>query len=680
MNIKTALLGLSTVFTLLPAVSHAAVEDVTPRPVEVRLGTAPGYTISGNTGVTFSSAALEKELSPRLLTTSIASYLGKGKGIEFSLTDSVAGTSSPEAYVIKVDGKGIKVEAKDVAGLYYGAVTLGQIMKGETTVPSMTVTDYPRLGYRGMMVDVSRHFHGLDFLKKEVDAMAEMKLNRLHLHLTDAAGWRLEIKKYPRLSGYAAWRPQAHWEDWGKAGEQYCDEGTPGAYGGYFTAAQMRDLIDYAALRGIEIIPEIEMPGHSAEVTAAYPELGCPDTEGSRHDLCPGNEKTYEFLEGVLDEVMEIFPSKVIHIGGDEASKAAWKNCRLCQAKMQEEGLKDVDELQSYLISRMERYLNSKGRDLMGWDEIMEGGLAPNAIVMSWRGVEGGLRAAADGHHAVMTPGGYCYLDSYQDAPNTQPQAFGGYLPLKKVYSYNPIPDTIPEYAKSMIDGVQGNLWCEYVPTDEHAEYMLWPRMIAIAEVGWTPQDARSWDEFYPRAKKVNEGLKAKGYHVFDLDKEVGNRPEAQAPIDHLAKGAKVTYLKPYYKGYSAGGDGALTDGIRGGWNYSDQLWQGFISGPGSERVDVVIDLGKVMPVTFVGTDFMQICTPDVWMPSEVEIFASEDGENYELLRRIDHEVKADSGVSFLNFGWEGKTQARFIRYRALTPRGFLFTDEIVVK
>lgn len=677
---------LAVVASAFMTIASAHTPSLTPRPASLEMKEDMGsFRIAPSTKIIVESPSLLPEMKKRVATTELSGLEVVDKpaasgDVILRLVDTLPPFSSPEAYRLDVMPSMVMVESTSPDGLYYGLVTLGQLARENADIPAMTIADAPRLPYRGMMVDVSRHFHGLDFLKKQVDAMAALKLNRLHLHLTDAAGWRLEIKKYPRLTSYAAWRPQETWAEWSENGATYCDEGSPEAHGGYFTADQMRELIDYAAARGIEVIPEIEMPGHSAEVTAAYPELGCSHDGSDRQDLCPGNEATYEFLEGVLDEVMEIFPSKYIHIGGDEASKAAWKTCSLCVERMEKEGLKDVDELQSYLITRMEKYLNSKGRDLMGWDEIMEGGLAPNATVMSWRGVEGGLRAAADGHHAVMTPGAYCYLDSYQDAPHTQPRAFGGYLPLKKVYSYNPVPDTIPEYARDLIMGLQGNLWCEYVPTDSHAEYMLWPRMIAIAEAAWTPQELRDWDDFRPRALDITERMRKAGYSTFDLANEVGNRKEAEEPVDHLAKGKKVTYLRPYYPGYTAGGDGALVDGIRGGWNYSDQLWQGFISGKSNERIDLVIDLGKEEDITFVGADFMQIVTPDVWMPTRVEIYASLDGENFTLLRAIDRETKADEGVSFLNFGWEGQAKARYVRYKAFTERGFLFTDEIVVK
>lgn len=606
--------------------------------------------------------------------------------INFRLKPVVDGISSHEGYRLSVSGDRIDAEALSPAGLYYALQTILDLKESGGTIPAMSITDQPRLPYRGMMLDVSRHFRDKEFVKKQMDAMARLKLNRLHLHLTDAAGWRIEIKKYPKLTELAAWRPQKTWKEWTDNGARYCNEGDTAACGGYFTQDDIRELLDYAAKRHITIIPEIEMPSHSEEVLAAYPELSCSHGEHGSSDFCVGNEATFEFVEGVLDEVMELFPSQVIHIGGDEASKQAWKTCELCQKRMADEGLMNVDELQSYMIHRVEKYLNAHGRDLLGWDEIMEGGLAPNAAVMSWRGTEGGLRAARDGHRVIMTPGGYCYLDSYQDAPWSQPEAFGGYLPIEKVYSFDPVPDSLPEDAKPLIIGLQGNLWCEYIPTAEHAEYMLWPRMIAIAEAAWSPQQRRDCDGFKGRAMAVSDRMRKAGYTPFDMRNEVGNRKEALVEADHLARGCKVTYLLPdsglpaWHNGYPASKEATLTDGKRGGWNYNDMLWQGYMNTGTRERLDVVIDLGRVCDLSSISADFMQICIPDVWMPEQVTISVSDDNKKFKTLADIHHTVTTDTGVSFKNFGWKGSARGRYIRYRAMAKQGFLFTDEIVVE
>ena len=614
------------------------------------------------------------------LKLAVAAEAPSANAIVLKQVAELPGVKSDEGYVLTSTKKGVEVQAKTGAGLFYGVQTLLQMAAEGNKVAIGTITDEPRFEYRGMMLDVSRHFYGLDFVKKQIDAMAYYKLNRLHIHLTDAAGWRIEIKKYPRLTNFAAWRSHDNWKDWWNGDRKYANEGEADAHGGYFTQDQCREIVEYAKQHYITVIPEIEMPSHSEEVTTAYPELSCTHVPYKQADFCVGNEKTFEFLENVLLEVMEIFPSEYIHVGGDEASKQSWKTCPLCQARMKKEGLKDVDELQSYLITRMEKFLNKHGRNLLGWDEILEGGLAPNATVMSWRGTEGGLKAIESGHRAIMSPGEFCYFDSYQDAPHTQPEAIGGYLPLSKVYSYDPIPETFTPEQAALMYGVQANLWAEYIPTKEHMEYMIYPRILALSEVAWSAVANKNYEDFHARALKAVEELRAKGYNPFDLQNEVGNRPGADKPVEHLGIGKKVTYAKgtEYYSGYTAGGDDALVNGIRGGWTYGDKLWQGFL-----KNVDVTIDLEKETAIKEVNADFMQICGPGVFMPKEVIISVSNDGQEFTELTKIAHEVVKDDAVSFKNFAWTGEANARYVRYQANIDRnfgGFLFVDEIVIK
>ena len=501
---------------------------------------------------------------------------------------------SPESYTLSVTPQRIEIRATSGAGLFYGMQTLLQLMQpagtGSYSVPSVEIEDTPRFAYRGLMLDVSRHFSTKEFIKKQIDALAYYKINRLHLHLTDAAGWRLEIKKYPLLTDFAAWRTDPTWKKWWNGGRKYLRYDEPGASGGYYTQDDIREILEYARQHYITVIPEIEMPSHSEEVLAAYPQLSCSGEPYKNSDFCVGNEETFTFLENVLTEVMELFPSEYIHVGGDEAGKSAWKTCPKCQKRMKDEHLANVDELQSYLIHRIEKFLNNHGRRLLGWDEILQGGIAPNATVMSWRGEEGGIAAVTSGHHAIMTPGAYCYLDSYQDAPYSQPEAIGGYLPLKKVYAYDPVPASLTAEQAKLVYGVQGNLWVEYIPTPEHVEYMIYPRMLALAEVAWSAPERKSWPDFHTRALSAVADLQKKGYHPFDLSKEIGSRPESLQPVSHLALGKKVTYNSSYSPHYPAQGNTALTDGIRGDWTYGDGSWQGFIS---DNRLDVTIDMEK---------------------------------------------------------------------------------------
>ena len=643
------------------------------------------FTVNEQTQLWIEAPEADKQILQGFLEASplklvVANEAPGANAIVLKQVAELPNVKSAEGYVLTTTKQGVTIEATSGAGLFYGVQTLLQMTREANKVAMGTITDEPRFEYRGMMLDVSRHFFGLDFVKKQIDAMAYYKLNRLHIHLTDAAGWRIEIKKYPRLTNFAAWRTGKNWKEWWNTDRKYLEEGTEGASGGYFTQDQCREIVEYAKKHYITVIPEIEMPSHSEEVTTAYPELSCTHVPYKQADFCVGNEKTFEFLENVLLEVMEIFPSEYIHVGGDEASKQSWKTCPKCQARMKKEGLKDVDELQSYLITRMEKFLNKHGRNLLGWDEILEGGLAPNATVMSWRGTEGGLKAIEAGHRAIMTPGEFCYFDSYQDAPHTQPEAIGGYLPLSKVYSYNPIPETFTPEQAALMYGVQANLWAEYIPTPEHLEYMIYPRILALAEVAWSAVANKNYDDFHARALKAVDELRAKGYHPFDLKNEVGNRPGADKPVENLGLGKKVTYAEgtKYYSGYAAGGDDALVNGILGGWSYSDQLWQGFLKG-----VDVTIDLEKETPIKEVNADFMQICGPGVFMPKQVIVSISNDGKEFTELAKVDHQVVKDDAVTFKTFGWTGEANARYVRYQASHDDqfgGFLFVDEIVIK
>ena len=566
-----------------------------------------------------------------------------------------------EAYELTVTPKGYKVQANTETGYFYALQTLKQMQT------CGTVYDYPRFQYRGFMMDISRHFRDKDFIIKQLKALASLKVNQFHMHLTDDAGWRIQVDRYPLLTGQAAWRVGTNWQEWCDKGRLYSKEGAQDAVGGYLTKADIREILSAAERLHINVIPEIEMPGHSREVVFAYPEVGCG--EGS-YELCPGKEATFQLLESVLEEVIDLFPSPYIHIGGDEADKEHWKTCPDCQARMKAEGLTSVEELQSYLVRRIERFINSHGRQLLGWDEILEGGLSPNATVMSWRGTQGGLEAISQGHDAVMTPGRYCYLDKVQDAPIYEPEGWGGFLSLDVAHSYEPL-EGMPEGAEAHLLGVQGNLWAERIPTDEHYEYMMYPRIAAIAEVGWS-QPSRK-DGFRERVTRWNDALIAAGYHAFDLHKEYGERPAFKHGIRHNAVGKKVTYNKLWNSGYPAAREATFTDGLGGGWSYGDGRWQGFLT-----DIDVVIDLETEQDVHFVGGTFLCEPGPGIFLPKSVEVWLSADGKDFRQVATIPNEIKEPS-QSYVLFGTPVTGRARYVRFVAHPTRGFQFLDEIVV-
>lgn len=684
-NIFKAVL-FSTLLLIGNSCSERKEIDVIPMPRSVEYHSG-NFTISTETKFyTNLSAESRQALTDYLEGTSLSSVsfaesATGNNGIELNLCDSSIVTGN-EAYRIEIDKKGVRLSANTETGIFYGLQTLLQLLNNgdNKTLPALTINDSPRFPYRGLHLDVSRHFFDKEFVKKQLNAMAYFKMNRLHWHLTDGAGWRIEIKKYPRLTSFAAWRPFDKLNDWWVGGRTFCEQDDPRAVGGYYTQDDIREVVAYAADRHITIIPEIEMPGHSEEVLATYPELSCSGKPYVNTDFCIGTEKTFEFLENVLFEVIDLFPSEYIHIGGDEASKSSWNTCPRCQKRMADEHLNSVEELQSYMIHRIEKFLNDHGRKIIGWDEIIEGGLSPTATVMSWRGEEGGIKAVKAGNQAIMTPGKYCYLDAFQDAPNTQPVAIGGYLTLEKVYSFEPVPDSLSTKEAKLILGVQGNVWTEHIPTPEHYEYMIYPRILALAEIGWSPSEVKKWDNFHTRALQAVNILREQGYNPFPLEKEIGDKPESYQKVNHLAIGKKVTYANPYSSHYAAQGEKTLVDGVRGGWMYNDDRWQGFIDCD----FDVTIDLGKETDIKQVCAEFIQLKGPYVWLPKQVIISSSVDGEHYDTLATVDNDISPDiETLQFKEFGWEGNAKARYIRYKALSngiDGGWLFTDEIRIK
>ncbi len=408
-----------------------------------------------------------------------------------------------EGYRLVADGDGVRISAATAAGLFYGLQTLRQLvpLDGSGRVPHVAIEDAPRFPYRGMHLDVGRHVFPVAFIKRYVDLLASYKLNVFHWHLTEDQGWRLEVRKYPRLTGVGAWRRETVV---GKQRDPYVGDGTP--YGGYYTQDEVREVVAYAAERHVTVIPEIEIPGHSLAALAAYPELACtegPFEVGTRWGVfddvyCP-SERTFAFLEDVLTEVLELFPSPYIHVGGDEVPKRRWRESALAQEIIRREGLKDEAGLQSWFIRRIETFLRARGRRLIGWDEILEGGLAPDATVMSWRGTAGGIEAARQGHDVVMTPGSHLYFDHYQGPPEGEPLAIGGHTSLARVYAFEPIPEDLSDAEARHVLGAQANIWTEYITSPEQVEYMALPRMLALAEVVWSPAGARVWADFAGR-------------------------------------------------------------------------------------------------------------------------------------------------------------------------------------
>ena len=517
---------------LLPAILNAQV-NIIPAPVSVKQPKIAGlFNITPSTKIVLSGNNLEKSAN------FLNDYLQKFYNIKLEVTNTHAGNNSivlnydrmdkgDGAYNLNVNNKEIYIGGDNEAGVFYGVQSLIQLLpvpapmqkttETKLRIPFVSITDYPRFAYRGLMLDVGRHFFPVDFVKKYIDYLALHKMNNLHWHLTDDQGWRIEIKKYPKLTEVGAWRNGTiigHYPGKGNDNERH---------GGFYTQEEVKEIVKYAADRYINVVPEIEMPGHAMAAIAAYPELSCFPEEptikyfnkrstwagdstgkqvmqswGVYDDVFVPSENTFKFLQDVIDEVIELFPSKYIHVGGDECPKDNWKRSAFCQQLIKEKGLKDEHGLQSYFIQRMEKYINSKGRSLIGWDEILEGGLAPNATVMSWRGEKGGIEAAKQKHDVIMTPTTYLYLD-YAQTKNEDSLVIGGFLPLEKVYNYEPYAKELTAEQARYIKGVQANLWTEYIKYPTKVEYMIFPRVSALSEIQWSPKEKKNWPDFQKR-------------------------------------------------------------------------------------------------------------------------------------------------------------------------------------
>ncbi|GAB3522698.1 family 20 glycosylhydrolase [Emticicia fontis] len=606
-------------------------------------------------------------------------------------TDSVK-VGKKEGYILTVNPNQISIIGHDDAGVFYGIQTLIQLAVQSTKIPSCTIEDYPRFSYRGLHLDVGRNMFPLSFLKKYIDLLSSYKLNTFHWHLTDDQGWRIEIKKYPRLQSVAAYRKETiigHKKD-----SPHRFDGK--SYGGYYTQTEVKELVKYAAQKHVTIIPEIEMPGHASAALAAYPALGCLQkgyqtaTFWGVFDevFCAGNDDTFLFLQDVIDEMLPLFPSKYIHIGGDECPKVRWKACPKCQKRMKDQGLADEHELQSYFIRRMEKYLNAKGREIIGWDEILEGGLSPKATVMSWRGEAGGIAAAQQKHEVIMTPESHVYLDYYQSLQALEPTAATGYTPLAKVYSYEPHSKDLQTDYYPYIKGVQANVWTEYMPTPAQVEYMTFPRALAMAEIGWTPANLRSYDDFLIRLRQNERFLKHKKVNYFNRYEELNSTIQMEksgksvvylsttlpdAKIHYTLNGKNPTLkdvefkgqltieksanlkaqlfagAKPYGKvleqnfqfhkaiarkgslvnqpkgGYNPATPFALGNALFGNSRYNNGQWVGF----SGEDFEAVVDLDSVQTISQIGINILKYHWQRMWEPDVLVFSISENGTHF---------------------------------------------------
>lgn len=644
-------------------------------------------------------------------TKAIAAGEQVKNAIILGLDPSIA---NKEGYVLTTTPEGINLNGQTENGVFYGIQTLRKSIPAEAKeatilIPAGEIKDEPRFSYRGMHLDVGRHFFPKEFMKKYIDLLALHNMNTFHWHLTDDQGWRIEIKKYPKLTEIGSQRSRTVI---GRNTQEY--DNTP--YGGFFTQEEAKEIVKYAQERYITVIPEVDLPGHMLAALAAYPEMGCT---GGPYEVCPrwgifedvlciGNDQTMQFLEDVMSEIIEIFPSKYVHIGGDEAPRTRWEKCPKCQARIKTEGLKAdknhtaEDRLQSYCMTRIEEFLNSKGRQIIGWDEILEGDVAPNATVMSWRGMEGGIKAAQLGHDVIMTPTSFCYFDYYQTADTKdEPLGIGGYVPIEKVYSLKPVPAVLTEEQSKHILGAQANLWTEYIHSSEHVEYMVLPRMAALAEVQWTQPEKKDFKDFTKRLARLMKFYQRDGFnyakHVFDL--KVDFTPDVtkkavvvtlstidDAPIYYTLDGTepttaslkytepvsitetadfqavvirpegkskvvnkKISFNKATYcpieltfqpsEKYKFGGAITLVDGMKGNDSYATGAWLGFVGGD----VEAIIDLGQESEIKQVATN--AIVDMSAWIMGSTGLVVSISDDNKEFREVAAKDIPAETNI-----------------------------------
>lgn len=580
-----------------------------------------------------------------------------------------------EGYRLSIGPKNIRVTGR-AAGLFYGMQTLTELLPlgphRSIELPGLEITDHPRFPYRGVLLDVGRHFSSVTYLKKYLDLLAQYKINTFHWHLTDDQGWRIEIKRYPRLIEIGS-RPSQFMK--GSDSESYPSDEPP--YGGYYTQDQIKEIVSYAKTRFITIIPEIEMPGHSQAAIAAYPELACsftpPGASGASelpgHIFCPKPE-TFTFLENVLSEVISLFPGPYIHIGSDEVPRDEWRHSTEAQAIIKREGLKSEDELQSFFVKHIEKFLNSKGRRMIGWDEILEGGLAPNAIVMSWRGQSGGILAAQQKHDVIMSPTDFCYLDYNQGDPQREPPSIGGYLPLAKVYSYDPVPKELTPEEQKYILGVQGNVWGEYISTPEHLEYMTFPRLLALAEVAWSPSEGKNYDDFRRRLPYQLDRLERQGvnYRVPEPDGlndfYTASQDHATVELRPVTPSSRIFYTL----------DGSLP-------NDQSRRYQSPFEIPMAENEKTVLNLVVVTPggrrsivygVTFLRRPYVDAVSNNV---SQAGLTYTVFDGNFASARDLEAGVQTTRGTTssldLQQFGHEQKYGLEFAGYVRVPSDGF---------
>lgn len=746
----TGCLAVAGLFASCQSATEEANYQIIPMPQEIVTNQGSPFILKSGVKILYPEGNENMQRNAKFL----ADYLKTATGKDFAVEAGTEGKNAiilslgtlpeggnPEGYVLQVAGDGITITAPTEAGVFYGIQSLRKslpvALNADIALPAVEINDAPRFAYRGAHFDVGRHFFTVDEVKTYIDMMALHNMNRLHWHLTEDQGWRLEIKKHPKLTEIGSVRKETVI---GRNSGKY--DGKP--YGGFYTQEQAKDIVAYAAERYITVVPEIDLPGHMQAALTAYPELGCTGgpyevwTQWGVSDnvLCAGNDKTLDFIDDVLTEVMEIFPSQYIHVGGDECPKAKWEKCPKCQARIRALGLKSdkahskEERLQSFVINHAEKFLNEHGRRIIGWDEILEGGLAPNATVMSWRGEAGGIEAAKQKHDVIMTPNTYLYFDYYQTKDiKDEPLAIGGYVPIENVYNYEPTPASLTPEEQQYIKGVQANLWTEYIPTFSQAQYMVLPRWAALSEVQWSSPEKKNYEDFLSRLPKLIKWYDAEDYnyakHVFDVTAEFEPNPTDgalditmstidDAPIHYTLDGTEPTAASPVFKGmlklkenatlsakairptgdskvvseqinfskasmkpivanqpvnrqYRFKGAPTLVDGLKGNGNYKTGRWIAFYK----NDMDVTIDLQQPAEISSAGISTCVEKGDWVFDARGFSVEVSDDGTNFKKVASESYPVMKETdknGIYEHKLTFDPVT-TRYVKVTALSER-----------
>lgn len=693
--------------------------------------TDESFTLSNNTTIYVEDKSLLQGIE--VFQSKIETYAGKPLNItsaedKATILIRLDSNLPTEGYELQIDKTKIEIKASKAAGVFYAFQTIIQLcpaeLHGNTSkgtfkwkLSGLSIKDEPAFKWRGMMLDVSRHFFTKDEILELIDYLAFHKINVFHWHLVDDQGWRIEIKKYPKLTEIGAWRVDREHLPWNARPKQ--KEGEKATYGGFYTQEEIKEVVTYAQKRFITVVPEIEMPGHTTSSLAAYPQFACTDgpftvIPGGIWPItdiyCAGKDETFNFIENILTEVMDLFPSTYIHIGGDEANKAEWKKCKKCQARIRKEGLKNEDELQSYFIRRIEQFLSKNDRILLGWDEILEGGLAPGATVMSWRGFNGGIEAANSGHDVVMSPTSHCYLDYYQGPIDNEPVAFNGNISLSKIYAFNPIPAELKGQAAKHVLGGQGNLWTEHVPTKEHMQYMAFPRMSALSEALWTNEANKNWEDFAERLECTFSTYKEMGLNYaesmytvkLDTDFDMpnnririelateapgteiyytldGSQPTTKSfkyekPFNlektteikaivfknghprgkminktymiHKATAKQVQYVQPFSDQYPGSGETNLVNSLRGSRNFSDGKWQAF---KGND-LEIIIDLQQKTTLSKVKVGCLHSTGSWIFLPKNITVATSDNKTDFVQVGQTENNIPLTSESQIVDY------------------------------